>query len=64
MGKERLNTKFNIQDPIHTADYDPFHSAFGYKDFSKLSNWVSEYQFIAPDTNNIGFGATIRFQVS
>lgn len=63
MGKEKLNTKFNIQDPLHIADWNPFTSVFGYKDYHKVSNWVVEYQDLAPDSNNLGWGGNVTFHI-
>jgi hypothetical protein len=63
MGKEKLNTKFNIQDPLFHADFHPNATAFGYKDYVKLSNWVVEYQYLTPDSNNTGLSKNIVFKV-
>lgn len=64
MGKEKLNTKFNIQDAIHLNDFtSPNASAFGYKDYVKLTNWVEEYQYLDPDSNNTGLNKNLSFKV-
>lgn len=63
MGKEKLNTKFNIQDPLFIADFQSNASAFGYKDYVKLSNWVDEYQYLTPDGSNTGFSANLTFKM-
>lgn len=62
MVKEVLNTKYNIADPLHLADYMPGNSAYGYKGYMKLPNREEEVLYITPD-GVVDWGKTIRFKI-
>jgi hypothetical protein len=62
MVKEVLNTKYNIADPLHLADYMPGNSAYGYKGYMKLPNKEEEILYITAD-GVVDFGKTIRFKI-
>lgn len=61
MSKEVLNSKFNVQDPLHIAEFAPALSAYGFKGYSKLPNWEKEIQPIQPVSASTSLGSTIRF---
>lgn len=61
--KEKLDSKFGIQDPIHLAEFGGFpDTAFGYKGFSKVSNFVWDYESISP-LRDVAYGRECRFQI-
>lgn len=62
MVKEVLNTKYNIADPLHLADYMPGNSAYGYKGYMKLPNKEEEILYLTPD-GTVDWGKTIRFKI-
>lgn len=61
MSKEVLNSKFNVQDPLHIAEYHPAISAYGFKGYSKLPNWEKEIQLIQPTSATASLSLTTRF---
>ncbi|MBS0654647.1 MAG: hypothetical protein JSR46_02620 [Verrucomicrobia bacterium] len=61
MSKEVLNSKFNVQDPLHIAEFSPSITPYGFKGYSKLPNWEKEIQPIQPVSSTAALASTIRF---
>jgi len=61
MSKEVLNSKFNVQDPLHIASYSPGLTIYGHKGYTKLPNWEREVQPVTATSAAPTFGTTVRF---
>lgn len=61
MSKETLNSKFNVQDPLHISDYHPSLSPYGYKGYVKFPNFEREIQQINPVSNGPALNSSARF---
>jgi hypothetical protein len=61
MSKEVLNSKFNVQDPLHIAEFNPMISPYGFHGYNKLPNFEREIQEVQPVSASVALSSTIRF---
>lgn len=61
--KEKLDTKYSVQDPVHLAEFNSWaDTAFGYRGYSKITNFTWDWQSIDP-TRSADWNKTLDFNI-